>query len=218
MQTKLRMAVFGGTGGLGEQLIPLLSDKYEVFKIGSALVDITDFQAVQSYFVNAKIDIVLNMAGKKYDTFVSDILSFENYIEVHDMLKVNINGTINIISACLPYMIEKKFGRIICLSSVFSEQNVPKNAVYCASKAFIDRFIGVANKENLRHGVTCNTIQLGYWDGGMCYRIAQEYQDKAKHKIGLKRFGAMQELYSAINFIIDTEYCCGTNLKLDGGL
>jgi 3-oxoacyl-[acyl-carrier protein] reductase len=82
----------------------------------------------------------------------------------------------------------------------------------------VDRLVSTANKENIKYGITCNTIQLGYWDGGMAYRVEQKYQDMAKEKIGLKRFGNMNELYNTIDFIIENEYICGTNLKIDGGL
>jgi NAD(P)-dependent dehydrogenase (short-subunit alcohol dehydrogenase family) len=78
--------------------------------------------------------------------------------------------------------------------------------------------VSTANKENVKHGVTCNTIQLGYWDGGMAYRVDQKYQDMAKEKIGLKRFGTIEELSNTITYIVDTEYLSGSTIKIDGGL
>jgi NAD(P)-dependent dehydrogenase (short-subunit alcohol dehydrogenase family) len=212
-----KIIVFGGTGGLGSKLIPLLQKKYEVVSIGSKDVDITSFTSVKNYFDSNEYDIVLNLSGKKYDAFLSKINEDEQK-EIDKMIDVNIKGNINIISTCLPKMIEKKYGRIICISSIFAELNVPKNSIYCASKAFVDRLVSTANKENIKYGITCNTIQLGYWDGGMAYRVEQKYQDMAKEKIGLKRFGNMNELYNTIDFIIENEYICGTNLKIDGGL
>ncbi len=212
-----KIIVFGGTGGLGSKLIPLLQKKYEVVSIGSKDVDITSFTSVKNYFDSNEYDIVLNLSGKKYDAFLSKI-NEDDQKEIDKMIDVNIKGNINIISTCLPKMIEKKYGRIICISSIFAELNVPKNSIYCASKAFVDRLVSTANKENIKYGITCNTIQLGYWDGGMAYRVEQKYQDMAKEKIGLKRFGNMNELYNTIDFIIENEYICGTNLKIDGGL
>ena len=207
----------GGNGGLGSKLVPLLKQKYEVLSPRSKDVDITDLKAVTAYFQTNDTDIVVNMSGKKYDTFLSKIGS-DHYEEVVSMLDVIIKGNIHILAACIPSMIEKKWGRVISISSVFAELNVPKNSIYCASKAFVDRLISVANKENIKYGITCNTIQLGYWDGGMCYKVEQEYQDKAKQKIGLKRWGTAEELNSTINYMIETEYLCGTNLRIDGGL
>jgi len=212
-----KIVVFGGTGGLGEKLIPFLKRKYNVVSIGSKDVDITSLQQTQNFFETNDIDIVLNMSGKKYDIFLNEITQ-NDITKIQSMMNVNMLGNINILASCLPKMIEKKYGRIISISSIFSELNIPKNSIYCASKAFVDRLISVANKENIKFGITCNTIQLGYWDGGMCYRVDEKYQEKAKNKIGLKRWGSIEELYNTINFIVENEYVCGTNLKIDGGI
>ena len=143
-----KIVVFGGTGGLGKKLIPLLEEKYTVISIGSKEVDITEFNQVQQFFSDNDFDIVLNMSGKKYDVFLSKIKDIDQ-AEINQMIDVNIKGNINIISSCLPKMIEKKYGRIISISSVFAELNVPKNSIYCASKSFVDRLVSTANKENI---------------------------------------------------------------------
>ena len=212
-----KLVVFGGTGGLGQKLIPYLEKKYMVTAVGSKDVDITSFEQVQKFFNDNEFDIVLNMSGRKYDVFLSKVKE-EDQNEINKMIDVNIKGNINIVSSCLPKMIEKRYGRIISISSVFSELNVPKNSIYCASKAFVDRFISNANKENVKFGITCNSIQLGYWDGGMCYRVDEKYQEMAKEKIGLKRWGRIEELYNTIDYIVENEYVSGTNLRIDGGL
>ena len=212
-----KLILFGGTGGLGQKLIPFLEKKYNVTSVGSKDVDITSFSEVQKYFNENDFDIVLNMSGSKYDVFLSKIKDSDQQ-DINKMIDVNIKGNINIVSSCLPKMIKKKYGRVISISSVFSELNVPKNSIYCASKAFVDRFISNANKENVKFGITCNTIQLGYWDGGMCYRVDEKYQEMAKEKIGLKRWGKIEELYNTIDYIVENEYVSGTNLRIDGGL
>jgi NAD(P)-dependent dehydrogenase (short-subunit alcohol dehydrogenase family) len=212
-----KIVVFGGTGGVGQKLIPFLEQKYQVTALGSKNVDVTSFEELKNFFTDYEFDIVLNMSGLKYDVFLSKI-SEEDQKSIDDMIAVNIKGNINIVSTCLPKMIEKKYGRIISISSVFSELNVPKNSIYCATKAFVDRFISNANKENIKYGITCNSIQLGYWDGGMCHRVEEKYQEMAKEKIGLKRWGSIEELYNTVNYIVDNEYVCGVNLRIDGGL
>jgi len=212
-----KIVVFGGTGGVGQKLIPFLEQKYLVTALGSKDVDVTSFEKVKDFFIENEFDIVLNMSGLKYDVFLSKIKE-EDQKPINDMIDVNIKGNINIISTCLPKMIEKKYGRIISISSIFSELNIPKNSIYCATKAFVDRLVSTANKENIKYGITCNTIQLGYWDGGMCHRVEEKYQEMAKEKIGLKRWGSIEELYNTVNYIVDNEYVCGVNLRIDGGL
>jgi NAD(P)-dependent dehydrogenase (short-subunit alcohol dehydrogenase family) len=212
-----KIVVFGGTGGIGTKLTPYLEEKYQVTSIGSKDIDITSFEEVKNFFSTNSFEVVLNLSGVKYDVFLNEI-NESDLKEIDRMINVNIKGNINIISNCLPKMIENNFGRIISISSVFAEMNVPKNSIYCASKAFVDRFISNANRESIRYGVTCNTIQLGYFDGGMCYRVDEKYQQRAKEKIGLKRWGRIDELYNTINYIVENEYVCGSKLRIDGGL
>jgi 3-oxoacyl-[acyl-carrier protein] reductase len=220
------LAVFGGTGGLGSKLVPLLKSqhaetsaekKYNVIPLGSKDIDVTNLTEVKKFFDENHVDIVLNMSGKKYDVFLSKITETD-IPEIEDMLAVNMMGNVNILAGCLPNMIKQGWGRVIAISSVFAELNVPKNSLYCASKSFVDRLIGTANKENIKFGVTCNTIQLGYWDGGMGQRVEQKYQDMAIEKIGLKRWGSIRELFNTVEYIIDNQYLAGTNLRIDGGL
>ena len=211
------IAVFGGSGGIGCKLVPLLKKKYNVISIGSKDVDVVDITQVHLFFEVNDVDIVLNLSGKKYDVFLNNI-QMEDDKPIIDMLDVNIMGNLNILSVCLPKMIKRGYGRIIAISSIFSEMNVSKNAIYSASKAFLDRLISSANKENIKYGITCNTIQLGYWEGGMGQRIDEKYQELAKEKIGLKRWGKIEELYNTIDYIIENEYVCGTKLRIDGGI
>lgn len=211
------IAIFGGSGGVASQLTPFLEKKYNVLPLSSRDVDVTDFVAVKEFFSENDIDIVLNFSGKKYDVFLSQITEKDIPL-IRDMLDVNVTGNINVLAGCLPKMRDKGWGRVILISSVFSEMNVPKNSIYCSSKSFIDRLVQNANKESIRKGVTCNSIQLGYWDGGMCYRVPVDIQEKAKSKIGLQRWGTIEELVNTIEFIIKNEYVCGTNLKISGGL
>lgn len=212
-----KIVIFGGTSDLAKKVIPFLETEYSVVALGSKEVDIKSFDEVNKFFQNNEFDIVINFSGKKYDQFISKIKK-EDLPFIDDMLKVNINGLINVLSNCLPSMIQRKYGRIIAISSIFSEMNIPKNGIYCASKSFVDRLVGVVNKENIKYGITCNSIQLGYWDGGMCYRVDPKYQEIAKEKIGLKRWGTAEELYKTIDFIIKNEYICGSNLRIDGGI
>lgn len=212
-----KMVVFGGTGGLGKKLVPILQEKYLVESYGSKDIDVTDFKQLDNFFQMNDFDIILNMSGYKQDIYLSQI-NENNLSEIDKMIDVNIKGNINILATGLPKMIENNFGRIISISSVFATMNVPKNSIYSASKAFVDRLIGVANKENIKYGITCNTIQLGFFDGGMCYRVDEAIQEKAKNKIGLKRWGSILELSNTVDYIIENEYVCGLNLRIDGCL
>jgi NAD(P)-dependent dehydrogenase (short-subunit alcohol dehydrogenase family) len=212
-----KVLVVGGSGGLGTQVVDLISSRYHVTSVGSKDLNIKDINECENFFMNKNFDVILNFAGLNYDTFIHKINS-ENIKNVENILDVNINGTINLVSSALKNMRENKYGRIILISSVLSEKNVVGTGVYSSCKSFIDRFVKNVSLENIKHGVTANTIQLGYFDGGMTYKIPQEHIESIKKTIGLQRFGKIEELVKTIDYLIDTEYVTGINLKIDGNL
>jgi len=211
------IVVFGGSGGLGRKLVPLLKKKYHVISLSSKEIDTTNFEQVKQFFDLNKIDIVINLVGKNYDVFLSKI--WEGDIgNIKQLLDVNIMSNVNVLASCLPKMQERGYGRVIGISSVLSEINVPSTSLYSGTKVFMDKLYENANKENIRYGITCNTIQLGYWEVGMIEELSPEFQEHVKKTIGLRRWGKIEELNNAIEFIINTEYFCGTTLKLNGGI
>lgn len=209
--------IVGGSGGLGAQVVDLMSSKYDITSVSSKDFDIRNINECENFLVDKNFDIVINFAGVNYDTLIHKINS-DNAENIQNLLDVNIKGTINLISTVLKNMRKKKYGRIILISSVLSEKNVIGTGVYSSCKSFIDKFVKNISLENIKYGITANTIQLGYFDGGMTYKIPQEYLTPIKKTIGLERFGRIDELVSTIDFMINNEYITGENLKIDGGL
>ena len=99
-----------------------------------------------------------------------------------------------------------------------SEKNIIGTSVYSSTKSFLDKFVKNISLENIKYHITANTIQLGYFDGGMTYKIPETIINEIKKDIGLNRFGSIEELFNTIQFIISNEYVTGINLKIDGGL
>lgn len=213
----MRMVIFGGSGGLGSKMVEMFSGKYEVTALSSRDVDIANLSSVKEFFEKNPTNIVLNLSGYNYDTFLHRITPV-NEENVTKVLDINARGNINLLAGCLPYMREHGYGRIIIISSVLSTRTVVGTAVYSATKSFIDTVVRVASAENIGKNITCNSIQLGYFDAGMCHRLPENASDHIKNTIGLKRWGNMQELYNTINYMIDTEYFTGQNLEISGGL
>jgi len=209
-----KVLIIGGTGGLGSQLAELLSHKYEISAIGSKDLDIRNKSACELFFENNQFDVVVNLAGANADGFIHKLTEEQ----VETLVSVNITGSINVVSACLKNMRKNKFGRIILISSVLAEKTVMGTSIYSSCKAFLDKFVKNISVENIGLGITANTLQLGYFDGGMTYRIPEGNLNSIKESIGLKRFGKIEELSRTVDFIIETEYVTGINIKIDGGI
>ena len=213
--SKKTIALFGGSGGLGAPLAQLLEEEFIVISISSKMVDITNFDSVNKFFENNDIDIVINFSGYHYDSLIHKLDKEE---EIEKLLDVNIKGSINILRGALPSMREKRYGRIILASSVLTAKPTRGTALYTGTKAFADSLVKTASAENISKGITCNSLQLGYFDGGMCHRLPEKFVQPIKNSIGLQRWGTIKELYQTIVYLVDTEYVTGQNLNISGGL
>jgi NAD(P)-dependent dehydrogenase (short-subunit alcohol dehydrogenase family) len=211
------IALFGSTGGLGSQLLPLLDDKYKVIGVCSSDVNVTNISQVKTFFETNKVDVVINLTGFNFDMFAHKIN--ENSLEhVNKQIDVNIKGTINIVSNCLPYMREQQFGRIILVSSVLADHPVVSTSIYSGCKGFVDSFTKTVALENANKNINCNSLQLGYFDGGLTYKIPENFRDGIRNNIPAKRWGEIQELYNTIEYLIETGYITGQNLNVSGGI
>ena len=211
------LVLFGGTGGLGSQLKVKLDVNYNIMSLGSKDVDITNYNEVKDFFLGNDVDIVVNLSGYNYNAFLHKY-SNNNLAERQKLIDINIIGSLNILSNCLLQMRNKNYGRIILISSILSSKPVVGTSVYSASKAFIDNLAKTCTLENLSKGITCNTLQLGYMDGGLTYEIPEPFRTKIKETILLKRWGSINELENTVRYLINTEYISGCSIKLNGGL
>jgi len=212
-----KMIIIGGTGGIGKQLTPMFDSKYEVISVGSSDVDVTNMDAVQAFFdLHSDVRIVINLSGVSYNKFLHKYGS--DYDNLMNQIDVNIKGVTNVIVACLPNMRANGYGRILLMSSVLSEMPVMGAGIYSACKGYIDTLTKSVSLENGFKGITCNSIQLGYFDAGLLYTIPEDARENIKKTISLNRWGTIDELRGLIQLLIDTEYITGTNQKINGGI
>lgn len=220
----VKVIIIGGTGGLGKKVTTNLSTVYEqgmthntyqVFSLSSKDLDIRNFESCKKYFEIVQPDVIINLSGVNHDKFIHKLGQEDQYL-INYLLDVNLHGTINILSAALPGMRERGYGRIILMSSVLATKNVMGTGLYSSCKAFIDRLTKSASIENIGKGITVNSIQLGYFDGGLTDKLNNK--DKFQQEIPLKRWGQIDELCSTIEYLINTEYTTGVNLPVTGGL
>lgn len=212
-----RIALFGGTGGLGSQLAPLLQEVYNVIVVGSKYVDVTNYDNVKTFFSNNEIDIVINLSGYNYDSFLHKYTE-DSYSEIQKQIDINIKGTVNVTSCALPQMRERQYGRIVLLSSVLADHPVISTSIYSGCKGFVDSFTKTVALENIGKNVTCNSLQLGYFDGGLTYKIPESFREVVKNNIPAKRWGSIRELYNTVDYLIKTPYLTGQNINISGGI
>jgi len=204
---------------LGSSISKKLLEKneYNIITLGSKNLDVSDYEKVSNFFNENNVDIVINLSGLNFDKFTHKITS-NDIQNIEEQINVNIKGNINIVSSCLSKMREKNYGRIILFSSVLAEKPVVSTSIYSGCKGFLDSFVKTVALENASKNITCNTIQLGYFDGGLTYKIPQDFLTNIVNNIPTKRLGTIEELENTILFLINTPYINGINLKINGGI
>ena len=93
----MNVAIFGGTGGLGKQLVEKLESDYTVFALGSKDVDVTNFLEVKNFFLGNVVDIVVNLSGYNYNSFLHKY-SEDNLTNRQKQIDVTVNGSLNILT------------------------------------------------------------------------------------------------------------------------
>ena len=215
LHSDFKVVVFGGSGGIGGRLVRVLARNYNTATLSSKDVDVVNAEAVREFMDLHDPDVVINFSGVNYNSLLH---KYNTYLEAERLINVNIWGNIHILTNALKKMREKNFGRIILASSVLSHKTVAGTSLYAASKSFLDTMVRVAAVENARHGITINTLRMGYFDGGLTYTIPPEIRENIKNEIPVGKFGQVMDLYGIIDCLIQNEYMTGANIDINGGL
>ncbi|PKM81216.1 MAG: oxidoreductase UcpA [Firmicutes bacterium HGW-Firmicutes-14] len=191
--------------------------------------DVTKLDDVKKIVENAykelgKIDILVNNAG---------VIQLVSFLEMSDAVRdfhfnVNINGVWNCAKAVLPYMIKKKYGKIVNLSSVTGPMVCDEGeTAYATSKAAIWGFTKALAREVAKYRITVNAICPGYIYTPMVEKIAQESNPDNPRTViegiaggvPLGRLGTIKEVGEVAAFLASDEssYITGTHVVIDGG-
>jgi acetoacetyl-CoA reductase len=116
-------------------------------------------------------------------------------------------------------MIEKKWGRIVNISSVVGETGAFGQANYAASKGGIIAFTKVIALEMARYNITANAVAPGYTSTDMMQGVPDDILKQICSKIPLGRLATPEEIAKAAAFLIaDGDYITGEVLNVNGGV
>jgi 3-oxoacyl-[acyl-carrier protein] reductase len=134
-------------------------------------------------------------------------------------ISVNLTGPFNTIKCCLPSMMERRWGRIINISSIAGTMGGAGQCSYASSKAGIIGLTKTVALEASRKGVTCNAIVPGVFDDGAFNEVTPEFKERIVKSIAIRRPGATQELSNIVVFLASEEssYITGEAIEISGG-
>ena len=163
-----------------------------------------------------KIDVLVNNAGVTKDSLLLRMKE-EDFDTV---INVNLKGTFNVTKACIPYMMKKKSGKIVNISSVVGISGNSGQANYAASKAGIIGFTKSVAKELASRNILANCVAPGYIATDMTNGLSDAVKENINSQIPLKRVGMPEEVAKAVYFLAGEEnsYITGQVVNVDGGM
>jgi acetoacetyl-CoA reductase len=231
--------VTGGTRGIGAAISRALKaagynvaanyagneEAAQAFKAESGIpVYKWDVSAYQSCVEGVKtveadlgpVEVLVNNAGITRDSMFHRMKP-EQWC---DVVNTNLNSLFNMCRPVIEGMRERKFGRIINISSINGQKGQMGQANYSAAKAGELGFTKALAQESARAGITVNAICPGYIATEMVKAVPKEVLEKnILPQIPLGRLGEPEEVARCVVFLAsdDAGLITGSTLSANGG-
>ncbi|MGH8004160.1 MAG: 3-oxoacyl-[acyl-carrier-protein] reductase [Limisphaerales bacterium] len=162
------------------------------------------------------VDILVNNAGITKD----GLLFRMSEGDWDKVMAVNLKGVFLATKAASRVMAQKRWGRIVNISSVIGLMGNAGQANYAASKAGVVGFTKACAKELAGRNITVNAVAPGYIRTEMTEKLPEQAKEAFLAAIPLGRAGTAEDVASAVSFLVSEEagYITGQVLQIDGGL
>jgi NAD(P)-dependent dehydrogenase (short-subunit alcohol dehydrogenase family) len=164
-----------------------------------------------------RVDILVNNAGVNIRGTVGEL----SEADWDTVLDTNLKGVFLLSRAFGPAMCERRWGRVINLSSMLASIGLPGRAPYAASKAGVVGLTRVLALEWAASGVTVNAICPGPFATDMNRQLLNDPEKYAAfvQKLPVGRWGELHEIKGIVVFLASeaSSFVTGAALAIDGG-
>ncbi len=162
------------------------------------------------------VEVLVNNAGITRDAMFHRMTP-EQW---HEVISTNLSGVFNMTHPVWPGMRERKFGRIIQISSVNGQKGQAGQSNYSAAKAGDIGFTRALAQEGARVGITVNAICPGYIGTEMVRAIDEKVlNERIIPQIPVGRLGEPEEIARCVVFLAsdDAGFLTGSTISPNGG-
>jgi len=161
------------------------------------------------------VDILVNNAGITRDSMFHK-MTREQWDEV---INTNLHGVFNMTHPLWSGMRDRKFGRVITISSINGQKGQAGQVNYSASKAGDIGFTKALAQEGARAGITVNVICPGYIATDMVMAVPEKMREAIVAQIPAGRLGTPEEIARCVLFLAsdDAGFITGSTITANGG-
>jgi len=161
------------------------------------------------------VEVLVNNAGITRDAPFHKITP-QQWKEVID---TNLTGVFNMTHPVWAGMRERKFGRIITISSINGQKGQFAQANYSAAKAGDLGFTKALAQEGARAGITVNAVCPGYIATDMVMAVPEKVREAIIGQIPVGRLGEPEEIARCVVFLAsdDAGFITGSTISANGG-
>ena len=160
-----------------------------------------------------RIDVLINNAGISKSSLFLDVTD-SIWKEIIDN---DLYSAFCVAQEVLPYMIYRKQGDIINISSVWGMVGGSCETIYSIAKAGMDGMTKSLAKELGPSNIRVNSIAPGIIDTDMNKNLTNKEIDKIKEEIPLEKIGNTSDIAKCVKWLIEDEYTTGQIISINGG-
>ncbi|MEF9979212.1 MAG: acetoacetyl-CoA reductase [Thermomonas sp.] len=235
--------VTGGTGGIGTAIVKRLADmghkvatnyrneekarawqdklKAEGYDVVLVKGDVTSPQEAEAMVREVEstlgpVDILVNNAGITRDGTFHKMKADQ----WGDVINTNLNSVFNVTRPVIEGMRDRKWGRVIQISSINGLKGQIGQVNFATAKAAMHGFSRALANEVATRGVTVNTISPGYIASQSISSFPPDVLDRLAGSVPIRRLGKPEEVASLCAWLAsdDAAYVTGADYAVNGGL
>ncbi|MEN8710445.1 MAG: acetoacetyl-CoA reductase [Paracoccaceae bacterium] len=181
--------------------------------------DVADYEACKTGIAQIEADlgpveVLINNAGITRDAPFHKMTP-EHW---HDVINTNLTGVFNMTHNVWAGMRERKFGRIVIISSINGQKGQFAQVNYAASKSGDLGIVKSLAQEGARFGITANAVCPGYIATEMVMAVPEKVRDSIVAQIPAGRLGEPEEIARCVKFLVsdDAEFINGSTISANG--
>ena len=210
--------ITGASGGIGKSIKDLF-ESHDIMVIAPTRqeLNLNSNLSIKDYVSTIKdIDILINCAG------INDLLAIEELTEekLNETIQVNLISQTMLIKYISPMMKQKKYGRIVNFSSIWSDFSKEKRIMYTIAKAGVKGLTTASAVELSKYNILVNAVAPGFVNTEMTSKNnTPEQIKKIAESLPVKRLAEPKEIAEFVFFLASEKntFITGQTIYIDGG-